>query len=369
LVNRSLLWLERRDWEKSVADLQEAIKLDGRQSPGFETLAKVYERHEQPDQAIEQFTRAIDLRPNSASLYRARAAVNRGRKDPGPAQRAQALADLDQAIRLEPQGTAVVALDQAHRARLLLQDGRHEEALAECETALLTDPNYREAHLIRVEVLRKLNRYGDVIRSCDALLARGKPSAELYEFRGLAREKIKDYQGAIDDYTLAIGLRPAGAEIWARRGVLYLATDAPRPALRDFREAIRLDSTNADAYVGRGLALAALGQHSEAVADAARGVTIADSTARRLYSAARIHALSASLAAAEATVDGRSARSLSADYQNIAVRLLREAVQHETPEKRASFWREIIQPDPAFSAIRRRLNFKDLIAPTKKPST
>lgn len=368
LVNRGLLWLERRDWEKAVADLQEAIKLDGRQWPAFETLAKIYERQEKPDQAIEQFTRAIEFRRNSASLYRARAAVNRSRKDQGPAHRAQALADLDRAIRLDPKGSAAFALDQMHRARLLLQEARHEEALAACEAALLIDRDRREAHLIRVEVLRKLNRYDDVIRSCDALLARGKPSAELYEFRGLAREKIKDYQAAIENYTQAIGLRPAGAEIWARRGVLYLATDAPRPALRDFREAIRLDSTNADAYVGRGLALAALGQHREAVADASRGVLMGEPTAKRLYSAARIYALSAPIAATEARVDGRSARSTAAGYQDIAVQLIRRAIQREVPEKRAAFWREIVQPDPAFSAMRRRLKFEDLIATIEKPN-
>jgi serine/threonine protein kinase/tetratricopeptide (TPR) repeat protein len=359
LVNRGLLWLERREWEKAVADLQEAIKLDDRQWPAFETLAKVYERQDKPDQAIEQFTRAIELRPNSAPLYRARAAVNRGRKDPGPAHRVQALADLEKAIGLDPQASAVLAQDQAHRARLLLQGGRHEEALAACDAALLTDRGHREAHLIRVEVLRKLNRYDDVIRSCDALLARGKPSAELYEFRALAREKINDYPRAIEDYTLAIGVRPAAAEIWARRGVLYLATDAPRPALRDFDEAIRLDSTNADAYVGRGLALAALRRHRDAVADADKSVTLGEPTAKRLYSAARIYALSAPIAAAEVGVDGRSARSLATAYQNMAVRLIGRAVRRELPEKRATFLRDIIQPDPAFSAIRRRLNFED----------
>ena len=84
LVNRGLLWLERREWDKAVADLQAAIKLDGRQWPAFENLAQVYVRQNKPDQAIEQFTRAIELRPGWAPLYRARAAVNQGRQRPRP---------------------------------------------------------------------------------------------------------------------------------------------------------------------------------------------------------------------------------------------------------------------------------------------
>ena len=171
-----------------MADLQEAIHLDGTRWQASETLAQVYERQNKPDQAIDQFTRAIGLRPGWAPLYRARASVNLERKDQSPPHRAGALADLEQAIRLEPPGSAVVALDQAHRARLLLQDERHEEALAACDAALRIDRDHLEAHLVRVEVLRKLNRYADAIRSCDALVGRGKPWAELYELRGLARE-------------------------------------------------------------------------------------------------------------------------------------------------------------------------------------
>ncbi len=71
LINRGLLWLERREWDKAVADLQQAIELDNRRWQAFETLAQVYEREEKPDQAIEQFSRAIALRPNWAPLYRA----------------------------------------------------------------------------------------------------------------------------------------------------------------------------------------------------------------------------------------------------------------------------------------------------------
>ncbi len=237
---------------------------------------------------------------------------------------AQALADLELAIRFDLPGSPLLALDQAQRARLLLQEARHEEALAACEAALRIDRDHLEAHLVRIEVLRKLNRYADAIRSCDALLARGEPSAELYELRGLAREKIKDYQGAIEDYTLAIALLPKSAEVWARRGVLYLVTDAPRSALRDFQEAVRLDSANADAYVGGGLALAALGQHREAVADAAKALEIGERT--RHSSTARPGSTPRRPTPPEPRPrrTGQDAVSLFTRYQDQAMSLLRE---------------------------------------------
>jgi len=372
LVNRGLLWLERREWEKSVADLHEAIHLDGTRWQAFESLAQVYARQNKPDQAIEQFTRAIGLHRDWAPLYRARATVNLERNDQGPRHRARAIADFERAIWLEPPGSPVVALDQAHRARLLLQEARHEEALAACAAALRIDRNHIEAHLVRIDALRNLNRFADSIGSCDALLARGKPSAELYQLRGLAREKVNDYQGAIEDYTLAIGLQPQSAElgstqqlqrnsaeIWARRGVLYLVIDAPRPALRDFQEAVRLDSTNADAYVGRGMALAALGQHREAVADAAKALKTGEPTTKRLYSAARIYAQAAYAAGAEARNEGQEALSLFTRYQDQALSLLREWLKKKPASERASSLRDL-QEDPAMAVLRRRLRSLDL---------
>ena len=89
--------------------------------------------------------------------------------------------------------------------------GREDEALAECNAALKITPGHFDASRVRVDVLRKLKRYDEVIRSCDALLNTGKPSSELYELRALAKEKLRDYQGAIEDQTLAIALKPGAA--------------------------------------------------------------------------------------------------------------------------------------------------------------
>ena len=208
------------------------MRLDDKQWQPFELLGQVYQRQNQPDQAIAEFNRAIALRPGWAPLHRARAAVNQGRQDQVPAHWAAALADLEQAIRLEPAGSALVALDQAGRARLLHQEAREDEALAACDAALKIDPGHLDANRVRIEVLRKLKRYDEVIRSCDALLTRERPSPELYEFRALAKEKLRDYQVAIEDQTLAIALDPGAAPLLARRGTLYLVTEAPRSASR-----------------------------------------------------------------------------------------------------------------------------------------
>ncbi len=183
LVNRGLLWFERREWNNAVTDLQAAIRLNRHGWEAVEVLAQVYLKQDKSDQAVEQFTRAITLQPDLAALYRARAGVDLRRNEQTPSQRIRALHDLDTAIRLEPPVSPFLPFDQTNRGQLLHRDGREVDALTACEAALKVDPNFLEAHRLRIDVLRKLKRHAEVIRSCDALLTRGVPTAELYELR------------------------------------------------------------------------------------------------------------------------------------------------------------------------------------------
>ena len=78
LVNRGLLRWQRRDLDRAVADLREAIRLDARLYQAHAGLAQVLRQQGKPDEAVEQFTQAITLRPDLAPLYRGRAGVYQG---------------------------------------------------------------------------------------------------------------------------------------------------------------------------------------------------------------------------------------------------------------------------------------------------
>ena len=355
LINRGLLGFQRGKWDQAEADWQEAIRLDERRYQAHGELASLYLRENKPDAAIEQLSRAVALQPDLAVLYRGRAEAELAHPAPTKDQRARALRDLEQAIRLENPGDPVLARDQTNRGRLLVRERRDEEALAAFEAALKVVSDYAEAHRMRLDLLGKLKRHSEVIQSCDALLAQAKPSAELYQLRGLAKERLKDYPGAIADFTQAIVLRPGSAPLLAHRGELYLVTDAPRPAVRDFEEAIRRDPSNPDAYNGRGLARAILGDHQKAVADALIALRMAEPTPRWLYNAARIYAKAAIAATADVRKTGRDAVFVVAHYQDQAVALVRESYNRLPAAQRTSFWRDVIQTDPALTVLRRRL--------------
>ena len=141
-----------------------------------------------------------------------------------------------------------------------------------------------------------------------------------------------------------------------------MVINAPPAALRDFQAAIRLDPSNADAYLGRGQALAALGQHREAVADAAKALGLSEPTATRLYNAARIHALTAIALTAEARKSGPDAVRRATRYQDQAISLLGEWLKRLPAADRAASLRDLLQ-DPAMARLRRRLRSLELAGP------
>jgi tetratricopeptide (TPR) repeat protein len=365
LVNRGVLDLQRRAFDGAEADLQAAIRLNASQLEAHAALALVYQEQSKLDQAFEQYSRAIALRPDSAALYRGRADVELARGDSTSAQRRRGLSDLEKAIRLEQPGNRVLARDHASRARLLVRDHRPTEALAACDAAVGIAGDFEEAHELRLRLLLESKRFNDLIASCDALIARGRAAAGIYELRGLAREGNKDHAGAIEDASTALALSPEKVPLLVRRGWLYSIADAHRLAFHDFDEALRLDPSHADAHAGRGLSRLRLGDHRAAVADAEEALRLGHATARLFYNAGRVYALAAVVAAAEVRKHGQETVQLVARYQDRAVGLLSQALKRMPGDQRATFWREVVQSDPALNALRRRLSAVDLAGPIK----
>jgi tetratricopeptide (TPR) repeat protein len=345
--------LQSRKLDEAIADLQEAIALDPGQLSAYVTLAQIHRRRRQIDLALEELGRAIALKPNLALLYRTRARWNLERPHVTPAERALALADLDQAIGLGVPKSRELAKDLAERGRVLLLDRQYQQALDACDAALRIDPEDADAHRSRVGALLELGRDQDATLACDAYLRTGVKSADLLGLRGLAKTRRNDFAAAIEDYTLALALEPSSPVLRGRRGWAYLVSGAPHLALRDFEEAIRLHPSSGDAYSGRGSALVALGRSAEAVADAEESLRHGESEARTHYSAARILAQAAEFAKHEPRLRKPSEPTKVQIYQDRALTLLAQAVERTPPGERTAFWHKVVHSDRVFTAIRK----------------
>jgi eukaryotic-like serine/threonine-protein kinase len=360
LSNRGLLRFHSGRQKEAIADLQEAIALNPRLMSAYVNMAQIRRQEHQFDQAIELLDRAIALKPDTAPLYRTRAQWNLDRPSPPADARARARADLSAAITRDVPGSRELAGDLAERGRLFLLDKHNQQALDDCDAALRITPNHPEVERSRVQALLELDRLDDAIAASDACLRYGPKSPELLGLRGLAKARKTDFAGAIDDYTLALATQPRVAHLHVRRGWAYLLSGAPQLALRDFEEAIALESSSADAYCGRGSALVAIGRHHEAASDVDQALRRGDSDPRTSYSAARILAQAAQAAQKEPRPRGQPEPSEVKQYQDRALALLADALEHTPSGRRASFWNNIVRGDHAFAAFRRLPEFARL---------
>jgi tetratricopeptide (TPR) repeat protein len=350
-ATRGVLWSEQGELGKAVEDLQEAIRLKPREYQAYVTLAHVYQKQKQWDQAQAQLDKAVELAPDLAFLYRLRARIHLERPDHLDA----ALRDCEKAIEAERALAGVsspaLAKDYAEKGRILHRSHRHQEAVAAYDVAIKIDRSYANAHLWRAQVQFELPNYREAAHSFDEYLKQGgKPLVELFRQRGFARAQLGDYPQAIEDYTQVLAMEPNHAATQTTRGWAYLATGSYQLAQHDFEEAIRLRPQNGDAYNGRGYARVRLGQYREAVEDAKAALKRGSENASRLYyDAARIYAQ----AVGKAQADPRPlSRQGMAWYQERAVVLIRQALESLPPKERERFWRDTIQLDNALSPIR-----------------
>ncbi len=211
LVNRGGMYLQAGNYSRSLADLEAAIRLRPQPHQAYQTLAQLHQRRGDLDLASRAFGQAIDRAADPAiraATYRSRALLHAGRRDASSQQRAAAIHDLEEAIRLEPRDPTLRASDHVECARLYFGAGQHERVLDACGQALALVPDLASAHQLRISALMALKQFDEVIDSCDAYLAREQPTVEILEIRGLARVDRQHYSGAIADYTHAIELRP-----------------------------------------------------------------------------------------------------------------------------------------------------------------
>ena len=362
LENRGVLRLLRRDLDKAAQDFQAAIRLDERSYVAYASLADVLWKKGQPEEAVAEYGKAIARKPDMAALYRDRAGIGLAQTDSTPAQRAQALGDLERAIQREQAGNPVLARDHVNR-RGCWPGITMRPSAAACEEAIKVVRNYADAHELRIKLLLELKGYDDVIRSCNPLIAQARASAAIYELRGLAREANKDFAGAIEDFTGAMALGGDRAKLLKQRGRLYILAAAPQLGLHDFQAAIRLDPSQGDAYTGRGFARLRLGEHREGIADAEKGVSLGETTpARAVYRGTGV-CRGERGGRRRGPQAGTGQRGPGRALSRTAPFLLRRAPRLMPEDQRATFWRDVIPADPALGALRRRLSATELVEP------
>jgi uncharacterized caspase-like protein len=233
LLRQAEASLRRRDYDGVISAAQKALAADPDSGVAHRFLYQAYLYQRASDRSDKARDNALRLlaAPKDAIEYEARGSAFLS------IDRQRAIADLSEAIRLDPKYT----LAYKNRGQAYFVINGHDQAIADYSAAIRLDPKYAAA----------------------------------YTFRGVVYASKKDYDRAIVDYNDAIRLDPKYTEAYAYRGMAYAYKKEYDRAIADYSAAIRLDPKYAPAYNHRAFAYRQIGRAELAEVDerAAKGMS------------------------------------------------------------------------------------------------
>ena len=328
-LNRGDAWRDKKEYDKAIADYNEAIRLDPKDAVAYFNRGDAWVRQEgvrqgdrrlqrghparsqgrrglrQPrhrlvrkkeyDKAIADFNEAIRLDPKYAvGLHQpgAPGATRRSTTRPSPTSTRpsgsiprtprlhqpgvawcdkkeydKAIADFNEAIRLDPKNAIGLHATAATPGTTRRNTTRRSPTTTRPSgsTPSTPWPTATAARLVRQEG----------VRQGDRRLQRGHP-ARSQGRRGLQqpRHRLARQEG-IRQGDRRLSTRPSGSIprmrcAYNNRGIAWVDKKEYDKAIADFNEAIRLDPKDADAYTNRGYAWYAKKEYDKAIADFTR---------------------------------------------------------------------------------------------------
>ncbi|AXY73554.1 tetratricopeptide repeat protein [Paraflavitalea soli] len=198
---------------------------------------------EKPDDALADYSKAIELNPRNVRAIAKRGLIYNNRK-----QLDLALADFNKAIELNPR--FVVSL--YYRGNIYLNQQKRELAIADYTKVVETDPTYADAWFNRAVAYKQLSKFDQALADYAKYLQLYPKDYDAYNNRGHVYYVQEKYDDAIVEYSKAIELAPKVSISYVFRGNCYGRKDQVEAAIREHTRAIEIDPKQIEAYIQRG---------------------------------------------------------------------------------------------------------------------
>ncbi len=178
-------------------------------------------------------------------------------------EREKILADLDEAIKLDPENTEAVQT----RALLALQNSDFEKAAADLAKLLEADQENIGLHLTLAEALSNMQKFDEALKHANAAVDLQPEASFPYVLRARIRVMNNDNGAALDDLDKAITLQPNDLDALLLRARLNQAAGNLENARRDVDRVLQQQPEALDAILVRTMIYAAEGKFQEAIGD------------------------------------------------------------------------------------------------------
>ena len=145
-------YLEEDNYEQAIEEFSKVIDMYPDFDLAYSARGDAYHMKGEYDKAIADHNKVIDLNPNSASGYMGRGGAYLGKKDFD-----KALKELNKALQVEPDNTPA----KITRAHVYIDIGDNKRAIAEFEAIIQENPNDQFAAIARqqLEKIGKVNMH------------------------------------------------------------------------------------------------------------------------------------------------------------------------------------------------------------------
>lgn len=239
-------------------------------------------------EAIESYTKAIEIYPNYIEALRERGRIY-SMIDKGK----EAVPDLTAFLKTEPNNVEFLNLrglaysgiveklleDEADDA---LIDENGNKALADFNSIIKIEPNNVYTLTNRGKLFIDFNSFDDAIKDLEKAVSLDSKYALAYSYLGLAKF-YKTSAFGITDMNRAIQLDPKSAVAYYNRGNFHRASQDLEKAIADYTQAILLHGTKPKYYNSRGMTYFRLGDGVAAVQDFSTAVAQNPAFARGYY--------------------------------------------------------------------------------------
>jgi len=290
LIRRGNQRLNSGALSDAISDFTRAIDLDANNVAAYEGRRLAYEKADNFDAALKDFTREVELQPARASTRLnpkyAGAYIKRGisrTKEP-KLDYAKAIDDFSAALRIDP-GTPFQQFDvynYRRMARESLSDFRR--AAEDYDVMLKLNRPKAESLPLRAEYLLLYRTRADALaakkefkQAVDeysiALRANPRDTAS-YVGRGNANLELRQWDAAIADFDAVIAIDPASVAAHRNLGRARLNKNENEEAIKSFTQALTLDKRDLDSFKGRRAAYEALSNFEAALDDYTEAVKL-----------------------------------------------------------------------------------------------
>jgi tetratricopeptide (TPR) repeat protein len=282
-LSRGLIYIRfKADWDRAIADYDEALKLNPKIAGAYTGRAAANLRKGNIDRALPDLNEGLRLDPKSPGVRNVFGYYYNKKGD-----HERALTEVNEALRLYPQYLYAFS----NRGEIYESKGEYNKALADFRMALSLDPDKkqiggREAAEAIARIEQKLAAVAgpdwttcsrapdreDGIPVCTRLISAKKLGsadlAQAYVWRGVAYLRFKgDYDLGLADFNEGLRLDPKIVAAYAGRAASYIRKGNLDLALKDLNEGLRLNPNHAGIHAVRGIYHIAKAEYDSAVVE------------------------------------------------------------------------------------------------------